>query len=102
MEKQKIFSVVIVDEQGFWDSKSDYVTSATSLNKAKELSITVIMTLNRRENTDSTAKAIDKPLNGLKYFRNSFLFAFSIKIPLRSMSGVTHHNLIKEEHLLKE
>ena len=29
MEKQKIFSVVIVDEQGFWDSKSDYVTSAT-------------------------------------------------------------------------
>lgn len=37
MEKQKIFSVVIVDEQGFWDSKSDYVTSATSLNKAKEL-----------------------------------------------------------------
>lgn len=52
MEKQKIFSVVIVDEQGFWDSKSDYVTSATSLNKAKKLLKNWLLFNNYLDDTD--------------------------------------------------
>lgn len=43
MKNKKIYSVVIVDEQDYWENRSDYICSATSLDKAKELLMNWLM-----------------------------------------------------------
>ena len=37
MENKKVYVVVIVDHQEFWQEPTDYITTATTLDKAKKL-----------------------------------------------------------------
>lgn len=37
MEKKKVYVVVIIDHQEFWQEPTDYITTATTLDKAKKL-----------------------------------------------------------------